>query len=236
MRTLLAMTILLSHTPLYAAPVPEGGVPLSIDADGEFTRSPWILNVEDDDVLPGNLSLGGQPIVHLEVHATGMMVINGDGFDAAEPRPLDEVLMASVVAPFWATLDIDACQGRPAGVVRRLDGEDSLTLVWRDIPLVDCGDLNQTATFSVTLGWNAEAVVQRLEFRYETLPVETLTVEPRVGFRLQERGDVLASFELLPDLEGERLRGRAKLEAVVRTGSGARAAAGLSGTEFEILG
>lgn len=36
MRTLLAMTILLSYTPLYAAPVPEGGVPLSVNADGEF--------------------------------------------------------------------------------------------------------------------------------------------------------------------------------------------------------
>ncbi len=87
---------------------------------------------------------------------------------------------------------------------------NSLTITWRQMPTVDC-PADERARFSATLTWDAAAVVQRIEFRYQHLPSETLAIEPRAGFRLQTGADAHTAFELLPDPEGGALRGRAKL-------------------------
>lgn len=211
MRTLLIMAAVASFSASYAAPVPDGDVVLSIDDDGDPVGSPWRLSTDGADApLPRGLSIAGQAVINIAVHPQGILVFNAVGFDADAPRPLVELPTESVISPFWTTLAPGVCDGVPAGTVERAGGPSSLTIIWRDMPTADCLDDEQLATFSATLSWDEEEVIRGLEFRYESLPTETLVVEPRAGIRLQDGADSSSVFELLPDDGGRLLRGRAK--------------------------
>ncbi len=212
MRTLLIMAAITSFSTSYAARVPDGDVVLSINDEGEPVGSPWTLSAGGADApLPAGLSIGGRAVFDVSVYPQGILVFNAVGFDADAPRPLADLLMGSVVAPFWATLAPAVCGEVPAGTVERASGPDRLTIIWRAISLAGCRDDEQLSTFSATLAWDDEAVVRSIEFRYETLPAETLELEPRAGFRFDVADGASTVFELLPDQGGTPLRGRAKL-------------------------
>ncbi len=211
MRTIILMTALFSFATGYAADVPDGDTPLTTDAAGVPVAPPWTLTTDGvHGDLPDGLTLGGRAVADMTVHPQGILAFDGLGFDADGFQPLDGLQMASVIAPLWAPLALDACGDGPSGIVEKTVTPNSLTITWRQMPAADC-PADERARFSATLTWDAAAVVQRIEFRYQHLPSETLAVEPRAGFRLQTGRETHTAFELLPDLADGVLRGRAKL-------------------------
>ncbi len=196
MRTLLIMAAVASFSVSYAAPVPDGDVVLSIDAEGDPVAAPWTLSAGGQDAsLPAGLSIGGRAVFDVSVYPQGILAFNAVGFDADAPRPLADLRTGPVIAPFWATLAPGVCGDAPAGTLERASGPDHLAIIWRDIPTADCDEHAQRATFSVTLSWDEQAVIHQLEFRYETLPTETLVAEPRAGFYLDGDEEIRTSFE-----------------------------------------
>ena len=210
MRLLLVAALLAPLSTAYGAPIAEGGVPVSIDGDGQPVEAPYILDAGIDPGLPAGLSIAGQDVNRIKVFPQGVVVLAGISPDPADPQPIEALPTDALIAPFWAMLAPAHCGAGPIGEVAAIAGADSLTLVWRNLPLVGCPAGGQTASFSVELAWDAAAVVRRVELRYGALPSESLTTEPRAGLLLHSRDGDDTVLELLPDPPGGQLRGRAK--------------------------
>ncbi len=202
MRTLFSVALLaLSPLPARAAPVDRGGAPLP--GDGPT----WTITLEDDEHLPARLFVGGQRVREIVVHRSGVVAFDGGDFDVAAPRPLDDVAMATLVAPFWSSLAAACPDGSPPGEVRRTDTPDGARFAWIDAAPPGCDGAR--ATFSVDLVIDGGAL-RAVAFRYGALPVETPAVEPRAGLRFGPGGAGGTVFELFPDPEDGVMQGRAK--------------------------
>ena len=187
---------------VYAADVPRGEVLDPAHA------ADWVI---DADALWGaDHPLAGQSLViDRRGHITGL-----NRLGAQAPRPLAEVGVDPVIAPFWASLDGGDCRddARPAvdGVHPRIghveagfdDETRALTVGWIGIPRPDCAPETR-ATFAVTLRPAGESGLE-VTFMYEALPADG-EVAPRAGVVVG--GEV---FELLPDRGAHTPPDRAK--------------------------
>ena len=204
MRCLMFALISLASLPAlaHAADVPRG------DPLDPAQAAEWVI---DADALWGaDHPLAGQSLViDRRGHITGL-----NRLGAQAPRPLAEVGVDPVIAPFWASLDGGDCRddARPAvdGVHPRIghveagfdDETRALTVGWIGIPRPDCAPETR-ATFAVTLRPAGESGLE-VTFMYEALPADG-EVAPRAGVVVG--GEV---FELLPDRGAHTPPDRAK--------------------------
>lgn len=215
-----SLMLLAFMTPALAAEVPRDGDEIPPGEAIRFT----LVDLGDGAAFAADFEVGPTPYTMMRVQHDGRLVFDRRLPAHGESAPGSPLVDAApgdvpfVVAPFWFPLQSPGTpcpDGSPPGSLQwRAEEPDLLSVRWIDFPLRGCPAEGGTATFAVDLHLAGDKL-RRVVFRYEQLPTGTLPSAlashvPRAGLVWRD-GDRRTAYELLPDVEGLPLWGRAKI-------------------------